>query len=77
MVRRSETECQVECDNCPKKRYSNSYNVEMKCDYCKECEKREYFIRYCFEGEVLKLVRDLNCSVILLLDHVRPSAGTP
>ncbi|KAF3692067.1 CD27 antigen CD27L receptor T-cell activation antigen CD27 [Channa argus] len=39
MVRRPETSCGTECTSCTGDRYSDSYNVDMTCNSCTNCNK--------------------------------------
>ncbi|XP_076592705.1 uncharacterized protein LOC143324252 isoform X2 [Chaetodon auriga] len=38
LVRRS-VNCQTECEPCQGERYTDSYNVDMTCDFCQNCER--------------------------------------
>lgn len=33
--------CQTECAPCEGKRYTNHYNVQLSCEFCKVCNRRE------------------------------------
>ncbi|XP_026173352.1 CD27 antigen [Mastacembelus armatus] len=39
MARRDENVCKIDCGHCPVDRYTDSYNVEMSCNICKNCNK--------------------------------------
>ncbi|KAM7421056.1 hypothetical protein PAMA_015303 [Pampus argenteus] len=39
MVRRPHSTCGTVCQPCPDNRYTDTYNVQMSCSFCKECTK--------------------------------------
>ncbi|XP_070691573.1 CD27 antigen-like [Pempheris klunzingeri] len=39
MVRRPDESCTIECDLCKGERYTDTYNVQMSCNHCENCNR--------------------------------------
>ncbi|KAM7383296.1 hypothetical protein PAMP_002962 [Pampus punctatissimus] len=59
MVRRPENSCGTVCQPCPDDRYTDTYNVMMSCNFCKEC--KESNMEY---GSVCNTTHDAVCKCI-------------
>ncbi|XP_070768609.1 tumor necrosis factor receptor superfamily member 6-like [Enoplosus armatus] len=40
MVRRSKSNCDIECEPCEGNRYTDTYNVDLSCNVCENCNKQ-------------------------------------